>query len=100
MKRTLLVSSFAIAFATLLGAASVSASASDDADRAELTRALVNKWSAHVEKAYPIGADAWSVEMAPSSTEPMVEPCWPMVSIRPCRPCSICAICARNTASS
>ena len=73
MKRTLLVSSFAIAFATLLGAASVSASASDDADRAELTRALVNKWSAHVEKAYPIGADAWSVEMAPAFAEASME---------------------------
>lgn len=73
MKRTLMVSSFAIAFATLLGASSVTAAPSADADRAALTRAVIQKWSAHVEKAYPIGADAWAVEMAPAFAEASLE---------------------------
>lgn len=73
MKRTLMVSSFAIAFATLLGASSVTAAPSAQADRAALTRAVIQKWSAHVEKAYPIGADAWAVEMAPAFAEASLE---------------------------
>lgn len=73
MKRTLMVTSFAIAFATLLGASSVTAASSAEADRAALTRAVIQKWSAHVEKAYPIGADAWAVEMAPAFAEASLE---------------------------
>ncbi len=73
MKRPLFVSCFAAAFATFLGAASLAASASEAADRAELTRALIGKWSAHVEDAYPMGAKAWSVEMAPAFAEASME---------------------------
>ena len=64
MKFNLLVSSFAIALATLIGTAT--AADTGTANRDELTRAVVQKWASHVDKAFPIGADAWAVEMAPA----------------------------------
>jgi len=73
MNKKLMVAATAFACAALFGTAVASAAAPGEASRAELTRAVIQKWSSHVDKAFPIGADAWSVEMAPAFAEASME---------------------------
>lgn len=63
----------AIALAALFGSTLAAAAAPGASSRDELTRAVIQKWSSHVDKAFPIGADAWSVEMAPAFAEASLE---------------------------
>lgn len=73
MNKKLMVAATAFACAALFGTAVASAAVPGEASRAELTRAVIQKWSSHVDKAFPIGADAWSVEMAPAFAEASLE---------------------------
>jgi hypothetical protein len=73
MNKKLMVVATAFACAALFGSLTASAAEPGDASRAELTRAVIQKWSSHVDKAFPIGADAWSVEMAPAFAEASLE---------------------------
>jgi hypothetical protein len=73
MKSKVMVVACSFACALLFGTAVSSAAAPGDVSRAELTRAIIQKWSSHVDKAFPIGADAWSVEMAPAFAEASME---------------------------
>ena len=73
MNKKLMVAATAFACAALFGTAVASAAVPGESSRAELTRAVIQKWSSHVDKAFPIGADAWSVEMAPAFAEASME---------------------------
>jgi hypothetical protein len=73
MNKKMMVAATAFACAALFGTAVASAAVPGEASRAELTRAVIQKWSSHVDKAFPIGADAWSVEMAPAFAEASLE---------------------------
>ena len=72
MKSKIIVVATSFACAFLFGTAVVAA-APGEPSRAELTRAVIQKWAGHVDKTYPIGADAWSVEMAPAFAEASME---------------------------
>lgn len=41
--------------------------------REELARQIVSKWSSHVREHYPVGPDAWAVEMAPAFADASLE---------------------------
>lgn len=66
MKTKIIVAATSLACAVLFGSAVAAAAAPGATSRAELSRTIVQKWSGHVNKAFPIGADAWSKEMAPA----------------------------------
>ena len=66
MKTKLIVAATTLACAVLFGSAVAAAAAPGAVSRAELSRSIVQKWSSHVDKAFPIGADVWSKEMAPA----------------------------------
>jgi hypothetical protein len=73
MKHKLIVAATALACAALFGSAVSAAPAPGETSRDELTRAVIQKWSGHVDKAFPIGADAWAVEMAPAFADASME---------------------------
>lgn len=73
MKSKIIVVATTFACAFLFGTAVSAAAAPGDPSRAELTRAVIQKWAGHVDKTYPIGASAWSVEMAPAFASASME---------------------------
>lgn len=73
MKTKHIVVATALACATLFSTPIALAAAPGEATRDELTRAVIQRWAGHVQKAFPIGADAWSVEMAPAFAEASME---------------------------
>jgi len=73
MKSKTIIAATALACATLLGSHLGAAASPAGPSRGELTRAVVQKWSDHVDRAFPVGADAWSVEMAPAFAQATLE---------------------------
>lgn len=70
MKSKTSVAATALACAMLIGTSfAMAASPSRD----ELARAIVRKWSSHVDKTFPIGAARWASEMAPAFAEASLE---------------------------
>jgi len=72
MKTKMIIAATALACAALFGS-TLAAAAAADLSRGDLTRAVVQKWSGHVDKTFPVGADAWSVEMAPAFAQATME---------------------------
>ncbi len=72
MKIKMIIAATALACAALFGS-TLAAAAAADVSRGDLTRAVVQKWSGHVDKTFPVGADAWSVEMAPAFAQATME---------------------------
>ena len=71
-RKTLIASTLAC---TLLFAAThaLAANPAEDAQRAQLSQALVKKWSGHVQATYKMNGQAWATEMAPAFAEASME---------------------------
>lgn len=70
-KRLALVAALSM---TVVAAATASAPRADgEPVREELARQIVSKWSGHVREHYPVGPDAWAVEMAPAFADASLE---------------------------
>ncbi|GAB2500145.1 hypothetical protein [Arenimonas alkanexedens] len=66
IKQMVLVAGMAAALAATAGAAS-------ELTREDIAQQIVTQWSGYVDKTFPIGVDAWSVEMAPAFAEASME---------------------------
>ncbi|GAB2500160.1 hypothetical protein [Arenimonas alkanexedens] len=59
--------------AGMAAALAATAGAANELTREDMAQQIVTKWSGYVNKTYPIGVDAWSVEMAPAFAEASME---------------------------